>query len=163
MKSTIGIYDSHDKALEAVKELKDSGYPIEKVSLVGRAEIIDDHLHVNNNPAAVQEAEVSVGIAAGSIIGILSGIGIFAIPGLGFLYGAGALVGAFAGLEVGVIAGGLTAILTKLGMKKEHAVKYDEHLKEGKFLVVAQGDEAEIETAKRVLHEHGTHTELSSH
>ena len=66
----------------------------------------------------VEATEVSLGIAVGSIIGILTGIGIFAIPGLGFLFGAGSIVGAIAGVDFGLMAGGLTTIFTSIGIDK---------------------------------------------
>ena len=162
MNTIVGVYESHDKAVEAVKTLEDSGYAHKNVSLVSKAEMINDHIHVKSEHT-VEKAEVGVGIAAGSVIGILTGIGIFAIPGLGFLYGAGALVGAIAGLDFGLLGGGLVSILTSIGIDKALAAKYEKHLNEGKYLVFVQGDEDQVKHAHQLLHTLDLQLELDTH
>ena len=54
---------------------------------------------------------------------MLTGLGLFAIPGFGVLFGAGAVIGAFAGFDAGIIAGGLSTILVELAIKEE-SVKF---------------------------------------
>jgi hypothetical protein len=152
MKTTIAVYDSHKKALDAIRELQKGGYPVDQLSLIGQAEIVDKNMRVKSSQVA-EEAEIGVGVVAGSVLGVLTGVGIFAIPGLGFLYGAGAVVGAFGGLELGIIGGGLAAILTSLFEMNEHdALKYEEKIKEGKFMVVAEGNQQQLHKAKEMLH-----------
>ena len=77
----IGVYDSHTIALEAVNELVNAGFPAKQLSLIGKAELIDDHLHVKSNNILI-EAPVSIGVVTGSILGILAGASVFAIPGM---------------------------------------------------------------------------------
>ncbi|MFN8285870.1 MAG: general stress protein [Chitinophagales bacterium] len=162
MQAIIGVYDSHDSALSAVQQLQQNGFPSNQLSIIGKTTKVDDHFHVKADHT-VEGAEVSFGVIAGSVIGVLSGIGIFAIPGFGFLFGAGALVGAFAGLELGVVGGGIAAVLTRLGVDSLTADKYEEYLKEGKFLIVAEGDEPVLKNAEQKLGEHGAHLELETH
>ncbi len=162
MKSTIAIYDSHKKALEAIEELQNSGYPVTKLSLVGKADLIDDHIHVRSNDI-LKDAPVSIGVVLGSVLGVLSGVGILSIPGLGFLFGAGALVGAFAGFDIGLVGGGIISLLTTIGIQKDFAVKYHEHLKINRFLVIAQGNEDDVQKAKQIIHSHGKHIEMECH
>jgi hypothetical protein len=50
-----------------------------------------------------------------------------AIPGVGMLYGAGALVGAIAGFDVGIIGGGLVAILANIGIGEKEAHHYQNY------------------------------------
>jgi uncharacterized membrane protein len=161
MKAIIGVYESHDKAVEALQELQKAGYDSKQLSIVGKADLVNDHIHVKSHHT-VERAEVGVGIAAGTVLGVLTGVGIFAIPGLGFFYGAGATVGAIAGIDFGLIAGGVTAAFTNMGIDEANAVKYEKHLNEGKFLVFAQGDEKQIKHAKEVLHTQGYSMELST-
>ncbi|MEO6901599.1 MAG: hypothetical protein ABI315_00420 [Bacteroidia bacterium] len=158
MKSTVAVYNSHEKALNAIKALGKDHFPMKHISLIGKAELKDDHVHVKSD----DKASTVVPVAVGSVIGLLTGLGIFAIPGLGFLYGAGALVGAIAGFDFGLI-GGMAVELTKLGFKKDTGIKLEEHIKKGKFLLIAQGTEEEIQTAKKILHTDGTHLELDIH
>jgi hypothetical protein len=161
MNAVIGVYESHDDAIAALEQLKKSGYPADQLSVIGKADLIDNHIHVKTSDSAAK-AEASIGVVTGTVLGVLTGVGIFAIPGLGFLFGAGALVGAFAGVEMGLIAGGLAAILTKLGVDEVNAVKYQKHLEEGKFIIFAQGDDKQIAHAKDVIHTQGLHLEMDT-
>jgi uncharacterized membrane protein len=159
MKKSISIFDSHDNALKALEELRESGVNMSKVSLVGRAEVIDDHVHVKSNKTLVA-APVAVGTVLGTTLGLLTGVGLFAIPGLGLLFGAGAVVGALAGFQIGVATGGLATILVDLGIKDDHVV-YEQHLKEGRFLLFYDGSEEEIDHIERIIE--GKHLGISRH
>ena len=46
MEAKVAVYDSHEKAMKAVQELERAHFPIKQVSIVGKAEIIDNHMHV---------------------------------------------------------------------------------------------------------------------
>jgi len=82
---------------------------------------------------------------------------------LGFIFGAGAVVGALAGFDLGLVGGGIISILTAIGIKKDKVVKYSKHINEGNFLVIAQGNEAEVEKAKSILCNCGKYLELCIH
>jgi len=151
MESQVAIYDTHEKAVDAIKLLSHHDFPMENVSLLGKAELIEDHIHIKSLDN-VKKAPAIVGMGAGTLLGLLSGIGVFAIPGFGFLYGAGALVGIIAGLDLGLVAGGAISLLSYMGIKEEEVVKCEEHLKEGKFIVIVKGEKEEIEKAKNILH-----------
>jgi uncharacterized membrane protein len=159
MESTVGIYESHKTALDAIEVLKNKGFPVKQLSLIGEAIIIDDQMHIKSNDS-IKNAGVSAGVVLGTTIGVLSGVGIFAIPGLGFIFGAGAVVGALAGFDIGLVGGGIVSLLTLLGLKKDNVIKYKEHLDKGNFLVIAQGNEKEVEKANDILFECGKHLEL---
>jgi len=161
MKATIGVYDTHEKAVQAAKTLKEGGVPISNISLVGKAENIKDDIHVKS--VHLQEAGTSLGVVSGSVLGILTGVGIFAIPGFGFLYGAGALVGAMAGFDLGLVGGGILAFLAKMGINTDQTETFNKHLNEGMTLVIAHGSEHEINNAKEILHTHDQHTSLETH
>ena len=159
MKSQVAIYDTHQKAIDALERLKNAEFPMEKTSLLGQAEIIDDHVHVKSMDD-IKIKTTALGVIATSTLGLLTGLGIFAIPGLGFIYGAGALVGAIAGAEIGIVGTGLFSILTTIGFSKDSVVKYEQHIVEGKFLVIINGTLEEIEKAEHILHTEGTHLEI---
>jgi len=161
MKSQVAVYATHQKAIDALDKLKDAGFPMEKTSLLGQAIIVDDHVHVKSH-ADDNLKVTAAGVVAGSTLGVLTGLGIFALPGLGFLFGAGAIVGGIAGLELGVVGSALFSLFSTIGFKKEEIVKYEQHIKEGKFLVIVRGSLAEIEKAENILHTEGTHLEMDS-
>jgi hypothetical protein len=159
MESQIAVYDTHEKAVNAIKLLSHQDFPMENVSLLGKAEVIEDHIQIKSLDT-IKKAPVIFGMGAGTLVGLLSGVGVFAIPGFGFLYGAGALVGIIAGLDLGLIAGGVISLLSYTGIKEEEVVKCQEHLKEGKFMVIVKGAKEEIEKAHNILHAEGNHLEF---
>ena len=161
MKSQVAIYENHELAIKALERLKEADFPMEKTSLIGQAEIIDDHVHVKSLDD-VRIKATGIGLVGASTLGLLTGLGIFAVPGLGFLYGAGALVGAIAGAEIGVVGSALFSILTTIGFHSDNIVKYEQHIKEGRFLVVVNGTLEEVERAEHILHTEGTHLELDT-
>jgi len=161
MKSTIGIYETHTQAMQALEALNAAHFSLKNISLVGNAELVNDHLHVKTN--YLKEIGASIGVVTGTVLGVLTGIGVFVVPGFGFLYGAGAIVGAAAGLDFGIIGGGLLAILAIYGVEKEQSIAYDEHLKEGKWMVVAQGDDAQLNKAMDILQANSRFIGLSIH
>ena len=163
MNAAIGIYDNHELAVEAVEELKESGYPVEQLSIMGLTETEDVDKKMHIMPEAIKPGELVAGTAIGTALGVLTGVGLFAIPGLGILCGAGALVGAFAGFDIGLIGGGIATALATVGVKSDLAKKYHDALVAGKFLVVAHGHQADVDKAKQLLGEHGTHNELDVH
>jgi len=165
MKATIAVYHSHDDAVAAVNELHKVGYPTKRVSIIGKGEKLTPQERAMNEKeiTATEGKDVGIGAAVGSALGILTGVGVFAIPGFGWLFGAGALVGAIAGLDIGLLGGGIVAALSISAVKDHHAKDYDAHLHEGRFLVIVQGNEEEVNRAKDILHAHGTHAHLDVH
>lgn len=150
MNSKIAIYESHEKALEAVYDLQKAGFPVNKVSLIGEAQIIDNHIYLKSLDTA-KTLPIAVGASLGLVTGLLSGIGLFTIPGFGFLYGAGAIIGAIAGFDLGIIGGGLTSVLVHIGIKKEEVIKYEEHIRAGRFVLLVKGSEEEVHLAEKIL------------
>ncbi len=163
MNAAIGIYDNHELAVEAVEELKEAGYTVEQLSIMGLTETEDVDKKMHITPEAIKPGILGTGAVIGTALGVLTGVGLFAIPGLGILCGAGALVGAFAGFDIGLVGGGIATALASVGVKNEVAKKYHDALAAGKFLVVAHGHAEDVEKARSLLHEHGTHDELDTH
>ena len=153
MNTIAGVYASHEKAIEAVQELKRAGYPVEQVSLIGKAVIIDDLMHVRHN-RWIKNTPAIIGAILGPILGLLTGIKIFAIPGLGFLFGTGAGLGALAGFSLGIAGGGVISLLATLVIKRRAILKYHEHLEEKGFQVIAHGTNEEGNKAKAILEDY---------
>lgn len=150
MNTIVGVYATHEKAIEAVQELKRAGYPVQQVSLIGKAAIIDDLMHVKDN-RWTKNVPVIIGAILGPILGILTGVKIFAIPALGFLFGIGAVLGALAGFSLGIAGGGVFTLLATLVLKSRTVLKYQEHLEEKGFQVIAHGNIEEVNKAKEIL------------
>lgn len=166
MRTVVGTYDNHHEAVEAVRHLKAAGFNSKQISLIGKVKDtagLEDVAEDDSARMKVAGAELGVTAIAGSTIGLLTGIGVFAIPGLGFLFGAGALVGAIAGFDIGLIGGGIISALTLPGVKGETAKQYEKEVSEGKLLLIVQGTEAEVHEAENVLSSYGKHDVLEAH
>ena len=161
LNSTVGIYASHKKAIAAVRELQENGFPVEKISLIGSARIEDDHLHVIDEET-VFDRTAATGSVLGTIIGALAGMSLVTVPGVGLLYAAGALVGAVGGFSLGSIGGGIAGALLSLGVGKNGIITYKEHLKSGKYLVLVHGSQAEVDSAHNIL-DKTEHHEVNKH
>ncbi len=162
MNTTVGVYVTHDEAIEAVRKLKNAGYPVQKVSLIGKAVIIDDLMHVSQNKG-IKNVPAIIGAIAGPILGMLSGMKLFAIPGLGFLFGIGGLIGALAGFSIGIFTGGAISLLAILIIKSRAVLKYREHLEEKGFQIIVHGDANDVSKAKAILDSHEESLEANSH
>jgi hypothetical protein len=155
LNATVGVFDTHDVAIEAVKELNKGGFPMQKVSIIGKElEKIED---VQGYYTWKEPAKTGAGIGAfwGSIFGILVGVGFVVIPGIGGVFIAGSLaavvLGGLEGAAVGSIGGGLFGALLGLGVGKDKVLKYQQNLEAGKYLVVAHGTADEVNKAKEIL------------
>lgn len=163
MKTTIGVFDTKEEILDAIKELKANHFPAKKISVLGRVTIEDADLQQDQNLTAKAGKRVGLSALIGSTVGILSGVGVFAIPGLGFIFGAGALMGAIAGFDIGLIGGGLVSGLSLMNIHGDIAEQYEDHIKDGKFLLIVQGTEEEVKKAHDILDAQGMHKFLATH
>lgn len=78
----------------------------------------------------------------GSLLSLLTGVGVLFIPFVGSVVAAGpigsVLLGAATGAIAGSAGGGLASALSTLGMSKDKAAVYETRLKAGDFLVMAE-------------------------
>ena len=150
MNTIVGNYATHEKAIEAVEKLKRAGYPVQRLSLIGKEVVIDDLLHVKHN-SWIKNTPAFIGAILGPVLGILSGVKIFAIPGFGFLFGSGALLGALAGFSLGIAFGGVLSLLATLFIRSRAVLKYREHVEDKGFQVIAHGTAEEVNRALKIL------------
>jgi hypothetical protein len=91
----------------------------------------------------------------GGVGGLLTGLGLLAIPGVGPVVAAGWLVataaGAATGAVVGGAAGGLVGSLTGAGVPERDAQFYAEGVRRGGTLVTARVDDARASAAREIL------------
>jgi hypothetical protein len=55
------------------------------------------------------------------------------------------------GVVAGAAGGGLLGALVGWGVSKQHILKYEEHLKGGKYLLMAHGSVEEVTLAHKIL------------
>ncbi len=133
--SITAIYPTH-LAAAAVKALPQSGFDLNKLSIVGRDYRTEERVVGCYNTEERMKSWGARGVFWGWIWGCLFGSAFFFIPGPGPL--AGWLVGA------------LGAGLIGLGIPKDRILQYETALKAGKFVLIIHGSAAEAAHAKPV-------------
>jgi hypothetical protein len=155
MRTVNGLYDNYADAQDAVGELEASGVPSADISIV--ANNTDDWYEDDERSDAAEDAGTGAGIGAlvGGAGGLLTGLGIMAIPGVGPVVAAGWLaataVGAVAGAAVGGAAGGIVGALTGSGVPEQDAHVYAEGVRRGGTLVTARVSDDLAPEAEQIL------------
>jgi uncharacterized membrane protein len=153
--SVAAIYDTHEQAEHAVKELQESGVNMKSLSIVGRDTHTEEHVVGYYTAGDRMKYWGGVGAFWGGFWGLLFGSGLFFIPGLGPILAAGPIVAwIVAGLEGAVAVGGVSAIgagLVSIGIPKDSVLKYDVALKTDKYVLVVHGTPEEVEKAKYIV------------
>jgi len=148
------LYDTYDAATSAVNALEATGIPHSDISIVSNN--VDERYNNDRRSNATEDAEKGAGIGAavGGVGGLLTGLGLLAIPGIGPVVAAGWLVaaaaGAATGAAVGGAAGGLVGALTSSGVPERDANFYAEGVRRGGTLV----DDARASAAREILRQY---------
>ena len=141
--AVVGIYPTHTEAEAAVKALQQSGFDMQKLSIVGKDYHTEEHVIGYYTTSDRMQVWGTRGAFWGGFWGLLVGSGFFFIPGIGPLMVFGPLVSWIIGaLEGAVVVGGLSALgagLYSLGIPKDSIVEYETALKSDQFLVMAHG------------------------
>lgn len=98
----------------------------------------------------------TTGGIVGGTLGLLAGIGALAIPGFGALIAAGPILGALSGLGAGGVLGGLIGGLVGAGIPENEAKYYENGLKKGGILLsVRVFNDADAKKAKEIMKKNG--------
>jgi hypothetical protein len=153
--SVVAIFESHERAEDAIRELEKSGFDMKKLSIIGR------DYHSEENVVGYYTAGDrmmywgKLGAFWGGFWGMLFGSAFFWLPGIGTVLVAGPLVVWIVGaLESAVVMGGFSALgaaLYSAGIPNNSVLQYETHVKNGKLLLVAHGTSEEVERAKELL------------
>jgi hypothetical protein len=151
MTTTISrLYDDYPLAVQVVRDLQNAGISDGDISIVSnnaeawhdrRLEGIkhEDLKHADRD-AGAENAGIGAGIGAalGGTAGLLTGLGIVAIPGLGPVVAAGWLAATALGAAAGGLTGGILGALTAAGVSESEAHVYAEGIRRGGTLVSAR-------------------------
>ncbi len=169
-KRAIGTFSNHSEAEKALNELKDSGFAMNQVSIVGQdinhnsvagANSGDRLADLADNNKADDGAKTGAvaGGTVGGLTGLLVGLGLVAIPAVGpiMLAGAGAtaLATTLAGGAIGAATGGILGGLVGLGIPEDRARAYSDRVDQGDYLVMVTGTDEEIQRAQSILSPRG--------
>lgn len=154
MRTATALFDSYEDARVAVDSLEVAGVPSDDISIV--ANNVDGRYgHEHSNAAEGAGTGAGIGAVLGGAGGLLTGLGLMAIPGVGPVVAAGWLAataaGAAAGAVAGGAAGGIIGALTDSGVPEDDAHLYAEGVRRGGALVTARVEDALATEAETIL------------
>jgi uncharacterized protein (TIGR02271 family) len=162
----VGTFPTRKAAEDALHELRDSGFSMDKVSVINKdADRTDGMAGAEVTDRVGNKADKGAGLGAvsggtlGGLTGLLVGLGTLAIPGVGPIMLAGATATALAttaaGGAIGAAAGSLLGGLVGLGIPEAEAKHYNDRISKGDYLVIVDGTQDEIHRAETVLSRSG--------
>jgi hypothetical protein len=159
----VGVFPHHRDAEAAIRELRDAGFDMNRISLVGKdtgsASSMAGNLTDRTKTDEGAKAGATTGGVLGGLGGLLVGLGALALPGIGPVIAGGALATALAttaaGGAIGAAAGGLTGALVGLGIPDDRARVYNDRVNRGDYLVMVDGTDDEIRRADTILSRRG--------
>jgi hypothetical protein len=164
-KRAVGIFSHRRDAEDALHELRNSGFAMDRVSVIAQdtdgSNIAGAEVHEKVGNKADEGASLGAvsGGTLGGLTGLLVGLGTLAIPGVGPIMLAGATATAIAttlaGAGIGAAAGSLLGGLVGLGIPEEEARSYNARVERGHYLVIVDGSDAEIRTAEAIMRRRG--------
>ncbi len=151
----VALYHNHEQAEDSVRQLQRSGYDMTKLSIVAKDYHTDENVIGYYTVGDRMKKWGAIGAFWGGLWGMLFGSAFFFIPGFGPLLIAGPFVSSLVGaLEGAATLGGLSvlgAALASIGIPKNSILEYETEVKAGKFLLLAHGNEQDVENAKQTL------------
>ncbi|MBW9115613.1 hypothetical protein JNB88_18420 [Rhizobium cauense] len=155
MRTITGLYDNYDDAREAVKALETAGVPSDDISIVtNKASGVD----IEGQGSYTEEGAgtgAGIGAVAGGAGGLLTGLGLMAIPGVGPVVAAGWLAATAAGAVAGAVAGGavggIVGAMMKEGVPENEANFYAEGIRRGGSVVTAKVEESKVSSTQAIL------------
>jgi len=150
LKTLSRLFDTYESASGAVHALESAGIPEDDVSLIANnsSQWFD---RGSDNAGENTAAGVGMGAALCGAGGLLTGLGLLAIPGVGPVVGAGWLAATAVGAAMGGVAGGLLGALTDAGVSESDAHLYAEGVRRGGAVVAARVDDAQAAMAQSIL------------
>ena len=153
--SAVGLFNTHEDAEAAVKELQKCGYDMKTLSVIGKDYHPEENVIGYYNIGDRMASWGKFGLFWGWIWGLLLGSAFFMIPGIGPVVVGGPLVAWIVGaLETALVVGGFSAFgaaLASIGIPNDSIVKYETALKVDKFILIVHGTTQEVEEAENIL------------
>jgi cation transport regulator ChaB len=145
-KTISAIVEKQEQVDSIIKQLVERGIPSDNISVMGK-----DFQSQTRIAGFITKKDVILdglkqgaifGSLFGSVLSLLTGVGILFIPFVGSVVAAGPISAILLGATSGAIAGsagaGLVSALMTLGMPEEKATIYQTMLQAGKFLMMAE-------------------------
>lgn len=165
--SVVGVYATMADAEDAVATLDRAGFPLTRVSIVTRDLQSERDFHGSVAPGDAAAPGAGVGAALGGLFGVLLGAAFLWAPVTGPVFTAGPLaamlLGVLAGGVLGAAGGGLLGAAVGWGVSGDDVLEYEQHLRAGRYLVMAHGNAEEVAWADDLLRQEDQATKLTLH
>jgi hypothetical protein len=156
---SVGVFSRREDAESALHELKNSGFSMDRVSVIAQDSGTIAGAEVTENIGNLADEGAKTGAvsggAVGGLTGLLVGLGTLAIPAIGPVMLAGAtataLATTLAGGAIGSAVGSLLGGLIGLGIPEAEAKSYNSRVESGHYMVIVDGSDAEIAHAEMIL------------
>ena len=160
-KHAVGIFSDRNVAEQALKELKDTGFPISKISVFtkdsgGGKELSDENL----NKLTFTHSEglkfgAKAGAATGGLLTLAGGIVALLVPGTGLVLAAESVLTVLIGSAAVAGVGGLLGALEGWYIPQKQAALYNARVSKGDYLIALEGTENDIDRAEKILRRWG--------
>ena len=151
--TVIAVFEDHNAAETAVKELAAAGFEMKNLSVVGKGYHTDEKVVGFYNEGDRIKFWGTRGAFWGGLWGWFFGGLFMTIPVVGHVVVLGYLATmAISAVETAIVIGGLSALgaaLYSIGVPKDSVIQYEAALKADNFLVMAHGPAEEIARAKQ--------------
>jgi uncharacterized membrane protein len=157
----VGLFSTRQEAEQALQQLHDSGFAMDRVSVVAKSGeglrdlTTDGDFDPDKTKSEQTQDGAGAGATAGAVtggaIGLIGSLGVLAIPGAGIL-----LANTLLGSGIGAASGGLLGGLIGWGIPEDRANYYNDRVyNNDDYLVLVEGSESEIQSAEAVLSQNG--------
>lgn len=145
-KTITAVFKEESQINDAVKRLIDRGVSRDHISVMGRnfqsETRISGFITKKDVILGGLRSGAIFGSLFGSLLSLLTGVGVLFIPFIGSVVAAGPITAVLLGAASGALAGsagaGLASYLATLGMPEDKANVYETRVKAGDFLVMAE-------------------------
>lgn len=156
MKTHVAIYNTQENAKKAIEKLSDKNFPIEKVSILEKGDVVDDHIKVKSIEN-IKIVPILIFSVIGLIVGVLSPI-LNITYGFEFMEDVTPIIGGFIGFDVGLLVGGFLVIVIAILIKKDKTIEMETHMENSRFLILVDGEKDDIIVAENILNTVGSHS-----
>jgi uncharacterized protein (TIGR02271 family) len=161
LKTVVGLFDDMAQAKRAALDLEGAGIPHNDISIVANNEggkyapVSTDTTTADTGHGNAVGRDALVGAEIGGVAGLLMALTGFAIPGLGWIAGAGWLMALILGAGTGAVIGGIVGALTNVGVPAEDASHYEEGVRRGGTLIAVKAQDAVAHRVAQILGDDG--------
>lgn len=153
--AVIAVYRTHEEANGAVRMLMQHGHDHRGVSLVTRDRLASTRVVMDDHGDGAITPWGKLGVFGPGLWGLVMGWVSLWVPGLGPLLIGGPLVSELLGSHDGAaVFGALTPLgvgLHRMGVPKGNIRRYEEIIRNGRYLLVISGPVGEVTRAGRLL------------